>query len=87
MGYSHTNEDGSGYELHLTSTTSTGALIMPLTADVTTANVQDNSLYVTLTSSLVFSLPSVLYMKANPAGYDNKKLYKCSKKALGINLI
>ncbi len=48
-------------------------------------------MYVPLTSSsssssLVFSLPSVLYMIANP-GYDDKNLYKYSKKVLGIDLV
>ncbi len=53
----------------------------------TTANVPDNKMYVPLTSSsLVFSLPSALYMVADP-GYDDKKLYEYSKKILGIDLI
>ena len=38
-----------GYKLHLTSTT--GEIVVPLTADVTTANVPDNKMYVPLTSS------------------------------------
>ena len=52
-GYSHTKGWVFGYKLHLTSTTAAAAgdLIVPLTADVTTANVQDNQMYVTLTSS------------------------------------
>jgi len=55
--------------------------------DVTTANVPDNKMYVPLTlSSLVFSLPSVLYMIAD-LGYDAKKLYEYSKKTLGIDLV
>ena len=61
-GYSHTKGWIFGYKLHLTSTTAAaGDLIVPLTADVTTANVQDNQMYVPLTSSSssVFSLPSV----------------------------
>ena len=37
-GYSHTKKWVFGYKLHLTSTTSD--LIVPLTADVTTANIQ-----------------------------------------------
>ena len=51
-------------------------LYVPLTADVTTANVQDNQIYVPLTSSSssAFSLPSALYMVADP-GYDDKGLY------------
>ena len=60
---------------------------MQLTADVTTANVQDNQMYVTLTSySSVFALPSVLHMAADP-GYDDRKLYEYSRKALGIDLV
>ena len=95
-GYSHTKGWIFGYKLHLTSTTAAAAgnLIVPLTADVTTANVQDNQMYVTLTSSSspsspsssVFSLPSVLYMAADP-GYDDRKLYEYSKRILGIDLV
>ncbi len=81
-GYSHTKGWIFGYKLHLTCTT--GELVVPLTADVTTVNVQDNQMYVPLTSSSlsVFSLPYVLYMIADP-GYDDKNLYKYSKKVLG----
>ena len=44
-----------GYKLHLTCTT--GEIVVPLTADVTTANVQDNQMYVPLTSLyLLYSL-------------------------------
>ena len=78
-GYSHTKGWVFGYKLHLTSTT--GALVVPLTADVTTANAQDNQMYIPLTSSSsssssssVFSLPSLRYMAADP-GYDDRKLY------------
>jgi len=61
--------------------------VVPLTADVTTANIPDNKMYVPLTlSSLVFSLPSALYMIAD-LGYDDKKLYEYSKKTLGIDLV
>ncbi len=55
-----------------------GDIVVPLTADVTTANVPDNKMYVPLTSSSsfsVFSLPSLCYMIADP-GYDDKKLYE-----------
>ncbi len=64
-GYSHTKGWVFGYKLHLTSTT--GEIVVPLTADVTTANVPDNKMYVPLTSSSsssAFSLPYVLYMIA-----------------------
>ncbi len=86
-GYSHTKKWVFGYKLHITSTT--GRVVVPLTADVTTANIPDNQMYVPLTSyssSAVFSLPSVLYMVADP-GYDDKKLYEYSKKVLGIDLV
>ncbi|MER5176710.1 MAG: transposase [Candidatus Nitrosocosmicus sp.] len=85
-GYSHTKGWIFGYKLHLTSTT--GEIVVPITADITTANVQDNQMYVPLTSSSssVFSLSSVLYMIADP-GYDDKNLYKYSKKVLGIDLV
>ncbi len=83
-GYSHTKKWIFGYKLHLTCTT--GKIVVPITADVTTANVQDNQMYVSLTSSSVFSLPYVLYMVADP-GYDDKKLYEYSKKVLGIDLV
>jgi len=45
-------------------------------------------MYVPLTSSsLIFSLPSVLYVIAE-SGYDDKKLYGHSKKVLlGIDLV
>jgi hypothetical protein len=80
-GYSRTKGWIFGYKLHLTSTSSstTGDLVVPLTTYVTTANVPDNKMYVTLTSSsLVFSLPSLHYMIVDP-GYDAKKLYEYSK--------
>ena len=86
-GYSHTKGWVFGYKLHITSTT--GDLVLPLTAGVTTANVPDNRMYVSLTfpsSSSVFSLPSALYMVADQ-DYDDKNLYEYSKKVLGIDLV
>ncbi len=75
------------FRIQTTSNMSTGEIVVPLTADVTTANVQDNQMYVPLTSSSsAFSLPYVLYMIADP-GYDDKNLYKYSKKVLGIDLV
>ncbi len=93
-GYSHTKEGWIfGYKLHLhVYSSNNNELVVPLTAaeDVTTtANVPDNKMYIPLTSyssSLVFSLPYLLYMIADP-GYDDKKLYECSKKTLGIDLV
>ena len=92
-GYSRTKGWIFGYKLHLTSSTATttttaGEIIVPLTADVTTANVPDNKMYIPLTSSSssVFSLPLVCYMVADP-GYDAKKLYEYSKKTLRVDLV
>ena len=42
-GFSHTKGWIFGYKLHVIS--STGSLIIPLSADFTTANVQDNQMY------------------------------------------
>ena len=72
-GYSHTKGWIFGYKLHLTST-SAEDIIIPLTAAVTTANVPHNKMYVPLTSSSSFSLPSALYRVAD-LRYDDKKLY------------
>ena len=89
-GYSHTRGWIFGYKLHLTSTTAAGNLVVPLTADVTTANVPDNQMYVALTSSSssssIFLLPILRYMAADP-GYDDRKLYEYSKKILGMDLV
>jgi hypothetical protein len=85
-GYSHTKGWVFGYKLHLTSTTAIDDLVVPLTVDVTTANVPDNHMYVSLTtSSPVFSLPLTCYIVADP-GYEDKKLYEYSKE-LGIYLV
>ena len=43
-GYSHIKGWIFGYKLHITSTTRD--LLVPLTADVTTANVPDNRMYI-----------------------------------------
>ena len=63
-------------------------MVVPLTVDVTTTNIRNNQMYVSLTSSsLVFSLPHLLYMMADP-GYDDRKLYEYSnKKVLGMDLV
>ena len=82
-GYSHTKGWIFGYKLDLTCIT--GELVVHLSADITTANVQDNQMYVPLISSFVFSLPFVLYVIADP-GYNAKKLYQYGKKTLKIDL-
>jgi hypothetical protein len=60
-GYSHTKGWIFGYKLHLTCTAAIYEHVVPLTIDVTTANVPDNKMYIPLTSSVV-SLPFLLYM-------------------------
>jgi hypothetical protein len=86
-GYSHTKGWVFGYKLHLTSTTAAiGKIAVPLTADVTTANIPDNKMYIPLTSSsFVFPLFSLRYMVAD-LGYDAKELYEYSK-GLGMDLV
>ena len=49
-GFSHTKGWIFGYKLHITS--STGSLIVPLSADFTQADTQDNQMYYAIISSL-----------------------------------
>jgi hypothetical protein len=65
--FSHTKQWIFGYKLHITA--STGSLIVPLSADITRADIQDNQIYPAITSS---SLPQgVRYMTAADSGYDD----------------
>ena len=57
-GYGHTKGWIFGYKLHLISSTGS-SVIIPLSADFTTANIPDNQLYKTLTSSV----PSITIKK------------------------
>jgi hypothetical protein len=50
-GLSHTKGWVFGYKLHLVCNTDPSSIIVPLAADVTTANIQDNNVYPDLTSS------------------------------------
>ena len=70
---SHTKKWIFGYKLHITS--STGSLIVPLSADFTRADVQDNQMYSVITSSLP---QGIRYMAAADCGYDDHKLYNLS---------
>ncbi len=75
-GFSHTKGWIFGYKLHMIS--STASIIVPLSADVTTANVQDNQVYNALTSSLPSTtVKKTHYMIADP-GYDDQNLYDLS---------
>jgi Transposase DDE domain len=52
-GFSHTKGWIFGYKLHMiSSTNSSSSIVVPLSTDVTTANVQDNQVYHGLTSCL-----------------------------------
>ena len=70
--FSHTKQWIFGYKLHLVS--STGSLIVPLSADFTQANAYDNKIYPAITSSS--SLPhGVRYVAAAAdSGYDMKTI-------------
>jgi Transposase DDE domain len=88
-GFSHTKGWIFGYKLHLIS--STGSLIVPLAADFTTANVQDNQMYnpVMISSSPLPSSSSLFletcYMIGD-SGYDDHDLYDLSV-AKGFQLV
>ena len=68
-----------GYKLHISC--STGSLIIPLSAEFTTANVQDNQMYERITSSL----RGVRYIDADE-GYDDTNLYETSRQR-GFDLV
>ena len=79
-GFSHTKGWIFGYKLHMIS--STGLTIVPLAADFTTANIQDNQMYNPMTSSSSsFSTTTIseeiCYMIGD-SGYDDHKLYELS---------
>lgn len=72
-GYSKSKGWIFGYKLHMSC--STGNLIIPLSADVTTANVSDNTVYDGLIDSLAGWISHIL---ADPA-YDDGSLYTSSE--------
>ncbi|MGA9842035.1 MAG: transposase [Nitrososphaeraceae archaeon] len=63
-----------GYKLHITA--STDSLIIPLSADFTQADVQDNQIYPTITCSS--SLPQGVRYMAADSGNDDHKLHNLS---------
>ncbi|KFM21133.1 transposase IS4 family protein [Marine Group I thaumarchaeote SCGC AAA799-B03] len=71
-GFSKTRGWIFGYKLHMSC--STGKLIVPLSADFTTANVADCQVYEPLVNSLVGLIDNII---ADPA-YDDGKLYRYS---------
>jgi len=79
-GHSRTRGWLFGYKLHMISSTDHSSTVVPLSADVTTANVSDKPVYPDVVAYLS---PKVLwkihFMIADP-GYDGKKLYDLSLK-------
>ena len=73
-GFSRTKGWVFGYKLHLAC--STGSLIVPLSADFTTANITDNKMYESITSSLPSGM--VRYVVGDE-GYDDHKLCDFSR--------
>ena len=72
VSVSHTKGWIFGYKLHIVS--STGSLIVPLSADFTQANTYDNQMYSAITSSL----PKAVRYVSGDSGYDDHKLYNLS---------
>lgn len=83
-GFSHTKGWIFGYKLHMVS--STGSITVPLSVDITTANVYDNQVYPGLISRLPsITIKKIHYMTADP-GYDDQNLYDLSMD-LGFQLV
>ena len=72
-GFSRTRGWLFGYKIHLSC--STGRIIVPLSADISTANVSDNQMYQDLTGQL----PGIVQYIVADAGYDDHKLYDFSR--------
>jgi len=72
-GYSRTKEWVYGYKMHIAS--STGSLIVPLSADFTSANIPDNKMYQSVTAPLP---EGIRYIIADE-GYDDHELYQFSR--------
>ena len=62
-----------GYKLHIAC--STGSLILPLSADLTTANISDNNLY----ESIAVPLPEGVRYIVGDEGYDDHELCDFSR--------
>jgi hypothetical protein len=73
---SHTKEGWIfGYKLHMICSTDPSSTIIPLSADVTTANISDKPIYPDVISFLSLeTLKKIHYMVADPA-FSGKKLY------------
>jgi len=84
--YSHTKDWVFGYKLHMICSTDPTSRVIPLSADVTTANVSDKPVYPDVISCLSSEmLKKIHYMVADP-GFGGKKLYDLSLKR-GFQLV
>ncbi|MEM3157389.1 MAG: transposase [Nitrososphaerales archaeon] len=72
-GFSRSKGWVFGYKLHIAC--STGSLIVLLSADFSTANVSDNTMYESVTTSL----PEGVRYAVADEGYDDHALYEFSK--------
>lgn len=85
-GFSHTKGWIFGYKLHMVCSTDSSSVVVPLSADFTTANVYDNQVYPAIASSLPSAtIKKTHYMAADP-GYDDQNLYDLST-SLGFQLV
>ena len=80
-GFSHTKGWIFGYKLHVIASTGL-TTIVPLAADFTTGNIQDNQMYNPMTSSMTTTTTTIpkekiCYMIGD-SGYDDQKLYDLS---------
>jgi hypothetical protein len=67
-----------GYKLHMICSTDPTSRVVPLSADVITANISDKPAYPELVSSLLpETLKKIHYVVADP-GFDGQKLYDLS---------
>ena len=85
-GYSHTKDWVFGYKLHIICSTDPSCTMIPLSADVTTANLSDKPIYPDVVSGLSpETLKEIHYMVADP-GFSGKNLYDFSIKR-GFQLV
>jgi hypothetical protein len=85
-GYSHTKDWVFGYKIHMVSSTDPSCTVIPLSADVTTANISDKPVYPDVVSYLSpETLKEIHYMVADP-GFNSKKLYDFSM-TMGFQLV
>ena len=77
-GYSHTKDWVFGYKLHIVCSTDLSSTIIPLSADITTANVSDKPVYPDVVAYLSPEILRKIHFVVADPGYDGKKLYDLS---------